>query len=122
MRRYIVWHLPRVRGDDGSQGPVFYADHDYYLGALRLYARQAPDGDDLKVDIRDDGVTVLNSYYATLNKGDNLEENAEDYPVEMPRIEQGSVISFHIISTGGAEDITAQLEMESLDELDEDTE
>ena len=122
MKRYLVWHVPQVRGDDGSQGPVFYADHDYTPGALRLYARLAPNGADLTVDIRADGASILTSRYATLNKGGNLEEHAEDYPSREPIIAEGSTISLHIISTGGAEDITGQLEMESISDSDDKNE
>ena len=122
MKRILVWHLPQVRGDNASQGPVFYADHDYDPGALRLYARLAPNGADLLVDIQDDGTSIFTSNYAALNKGGNLEENAEDYPNDQPMIQEGSTISFHIISTGGAEDITAQLEMESISDEDDPSE
>lgn len=119
MKRILTWHLPSFRGDDGSQGPVHYADHDYSPEAVRLYARQAPNGGDLKVDIRDDGVSVFTSNYAALNKGGNLEEHAEDYPEAQPFIAEGSAISLHVISSGGAEDITCQLEMDSHDDDDE---
>ena len=122
MKRILVWHLPQVRGDSGSQGPVFYADHDYDPGALRLHARLAPNGADLKVDIQDDGVSIFTGNYAALNKGGNLEEHAEDYPAAQPFIKEGSAISFHIISTGGAEGITGQLEMESISDQDDASE
>lgn len=122
MKRILVWHVPHARGDNASQGPVYYADHDYDPGTLRLYARLAPNGADLKVDIRDDGVSIMTSNYAALNKGGNLEEHAEDYPAAQPFIAEGSTISFHIISTGGAEDITGQLEMESLSDEDDASE
>jgi len=122
MRRQLIWHIPHARGDDGSQGPVYYAEHDYSADALRLYARTAPGGGDLTVDIRDDGESIFTSNYATLNKGGNLEEHAEDYPSPSPMIEEGSVISFHIIRTGGAEDITAQLELVSLNDEDDESE
>lgn len=122
MKRYLVWHVPQVRGDDDSQGPVFYADHDYALGAIRLYARQAPNGGDLRVDVRVDGVSVLTSHYAALNKGANLEEHAEDYPSLEPSISEGSVVSLHVIDTGGAEGITAQLELESLSDENDKSE
>lgn len=119
-RRTLTWHVERIRGDDGSQGPVFYADHDYSPGAVRLYARQAPNAGDLKVDIRDDGASILTSQYAALNKGGNLEEHAEDYPQAQPFIGEGSALSLHIISSGGAEDISAHLEMETVSDDDED--
>ena len=122
MNRILVWHLDPIRGADGSQGPVFYADHDYLPQAIRLYARVAPGGGSLKVDIRADGTSILTSEYATLNKGGNLEEHAEDYPATQSAIEEGSVISLHIIRTGDAEDVTCQLEMQSQSDEDDDSE
>ena len=43
-------------------------------------------------------------------------ENAEDYPAAQPFITEGSVVTLHIIQTGGAEDITCELELDSLDD------
>jgi len=120
--RTLVWHIPQVRGDDGSQGPVYYAERGYSPNAVRLYARQAPGGGDLLVDVRDDGVSIFTGNYAALNKGGNLEEHAEDYPAAHPEIAEGSVISLHVIRTGGAEDITCQLEMDSLDDEESESE
>ena len=120
MKRYLVWHIPHVREGDESQGPRFYADHDYGPGAFRLMARQAPNAaSGLQVDIRVDDVTIMTDNYAVLNEDANLEENAEDYTAASPFIEEGSVITFHIITTGGAEDITGQLELDSLSDEDE---
>ena len=100
---------------------MFYADHDYTPGAIRLYARQAPNAGDLTVDIKVDGSSILTGKYAALNKGANLEEHAEDYPSNLPTIAEGSVVSLHIVSSGGAEDISASLEMDSLSDADEES-
>ena len=122
MKRFLVWHIPHglARGGDDSQGPVFYADHDYDPGAFRLYAQRAPDGGDMTVDVRDDGVSIFTGNYAVLNKGGNLEEHAEDYPSAQPFIAEGSTLSFHIIKKAGAEGITGQLEVESADDDGDD--
>lgn len=124
MQRVIVWHIPegRASGGDASQGPVYYAEHDYSPDAFRLYAARAPEGGDLTVDVRDDGVSIFTGNYAVLNKGGNLEEHAEDYPSAMPMISEGSVISFHVINKAGAENITGQLEMTSLNDEDDESE
>src|SRR3990167_2173000 len=100
MKRVLVWHVDRVHEGDESQGPVFYADFDYTPGAVRLMARTAPSVE-LKVDIRDDGVSLFTSNYAVLNKGATLEENAEDYDGDAPMIAAGSVVSMHVIASGG---------------------
>ena len=121
MKRYLVWHIDKIRADDGSQGPRFYADHDYTPGEVRLHARLAPAGGDLKVDIRVDGVSIFTSNFATLNKGATLEENAEDYPEATPAIDVESVVSFHVIAAGDAEDVTCELEIESLNDEDDES-
>ena len=89
---------------------------------MRLHARLAPNGGDLTVDVRDDGESIFTSNYACLNKGGNLEENAEDYPQTASHIAEGSMVTFHIISTGGAEGITGSLEMYSVSDDDDDLE
>ncbi len=122
MKRMFVWFIDRPRGDDDSQGPVFYADHDYHPDAVRLMARRAPNGRDLQVDIRDDGVSIFTSNYAALNKGGTVEEHAEDYPDPLPEIEEGSVITLHVIQSAEAEGITCQAEMDSLSDEDDDSE
>ena len=124
MKRYLIWHIPHglARGGDLSQGPVYYADHDYNPSAFRLYAQRAPDGGDLTVDVRDDGTSIFTGNYAALNKGGNLEEHAEDYPAAQPFIAEGSVISFHSVDKAGAEGITGQLEIESVSDEDDESE
>ena len=122
MKRTLTWHVDRIRGDNNSQGAVYYADHDYAADACRLYARQAPQGADLKVDIRVDGTSIFTSNYAVLNKDANLEEHAEDYPAAQVLILEGSVVSFHILKSGGAEDISCSLEMDSLSDDDDRSE
>ena len=118
-KRILVWHVDHPRGDDDSQGPVFYMDSDYSPGSVRLHARLATSGD-LKVDIRQDGVSIFSSEKATLNGGSTLEEDAQDYPLDNdPFIAEESVLSFHIIQTGGAEGITCELELTTLEDEDE---
>lgn len=111
MRRYLTWHIDHRRGGDASQGPLYYADHDYTPGAFRILARQVP-ATELRVDIRDDGVSIFNLGYAELTRGETLEENAEDYPAEVAVIAEGSVISLHVVRTGEADDFTCELEVE----------
>lgn len=115
MRRILVWDRERILAGTGSQGARYYADKDYSPGACRLHARGAP-AQELKVDIQDDGVSIFTGNYAVLNKGGNLEENAEDYPTPHPFIAEGSVITFHVINLGGADGITCELELDSIDE------
>ena len=108
IHRILNWHFS---GD--LDMPAFYAERDYEPTNIRLYARNAPSGT-CKVDIRDDGVSIL-ADYAKLEGSDNLEEDAEDFPAIHPLIEKGSIITCHIIETGGAGDVSVQLELESAD-------
>ena len=122
MQRILVWSVFQPHGHQVAQGPAYYAEHDYEPDACRLYARIAPSGGDLKVDIRADGVSIFTSNYAALNKGGNLEEHAEDYPTPAPLIAEGSVVTFHIIELNGAVEVTCQLEMDSLDDEESESE
>lgn len=121
MKRLITWHLDRFRDGDESQGPLYYADAEYSPGAVRLHARRAPQGGDLKVDIRDDGTSIFSGEKATLNRGATLEENAEDYPAAQPFIEEGSQLSLHVIESASSEDITCELELYALDDEEDES-
>ena len=122
MQRILVWSVFQPHGYQTAQGPAYYAEHDYEPDACRLYAQIAPSGGNLKVDIRADGTSIFTTNYAALNKGGNLEEHAEDYPTPAPLIAEGSVVTFHIIALNGAAELTCQLEMESLDEEESESE
>ena len=74
------------------------------------------------MDIRVDGTSIFSANYAALNKGGNLEEHAEDYPAAEPTIQEGSIVTFHVIRSGGAEDITGSLEMETVSEDSDESE
>jgi len=97
-----------------GQLPSYYADRDYSPESVRLYSDAAP-GKICQVDIRTDGVSIL-SDYAGLEGQQTVEDIAGNFPNSKVNIEQGSVITCHIISTGGAGTLNVQLEMESLDE------
>ncbi len=56
---------------------------------------------------------------ATLDKGENLNEMAEDFLASGAARLAGSIITCHLINTNGASNITVQLELESMDEEDE---
>jgi hypothetical protein len=120
MKRYFTWHRDSPRADGRREGPAYYADTGLGPRAIRLHAANAPNAGDLQVDIRDDGVSILTGFYARLTDGDTLTEEAEDYRNGgAPTIEEGSEVTFHIISTGGAEDITCTLELDEIDVDDE---
>ena len=115
MTRILTWYAEHPKASGEDEGPVFYADHDYNPGAVRLMAHTAPDLD-TKVDILSDGVSIFTSEKATLNRGATLEEHAEDYQSPRLTIAEGAAISFRVIATGGAVGITAQFEMDTIDD------
>ena len=115
-KRYLTWHMERPRGDGAKEGPTYYADVALTPGNIRLHSRKAPDAGDLQVDIRDDGTSILSSSYARMTKGHTLEEEAQLYGSGPPTIAKGSEITLHIISSGGAEDVTCTLETDASDE------
>ena len=116
--RYLTWYLDTLTGTTEQQGPAHYMDKGYSAGHCRIHSRIAPTSGDLKVDIRQDGTSIMTANYAALNKGGNLEEHAEDYSGE-PELDEGSVVTLHVIETNGAKGITVQLELDSLDEAGE---
>ena len=119
--------------------PAFYMERDYVPEKLRIYAAQAPNGGDCEIDIRDDGTTILSSRgrrpesttatrltgtaktTAVLPKGANLEEDADDFLTTDSTIAAGSVLTCHEIDLNGAKNVTVQLELDSADDEDEET-
>lgn len=59
---------------------------------------------------------------AILAKGDTLNEMADDFPDAGEPILAGSVVTCNLVKSNGAGQITVQLELESLDEEDEESE
>src|SRR3990167_7795561 len=61
--RIITWYLPEVTGDGTSQGATYCLDQSYVLPAkVRIHADIAPAGEDLEVDIKDDGVSIFGEH------------------------------------------------------------
>lgn len=56
---------------------------------------------------------------AILPKGENLEEHAEDFPAVTAVIFAGSVVTCSVTDMGGANNVTVQLELLTLEESDE---
>ena len=106
MQRILNWFF-----DGKSELPAFYAERGYSPENVRLYSKQAP-GKACKVDIRADGVSIL-GHYAQLSGQQNLEELAGSFTGD--DILEGSVITCHIVDTGGMATLSVQLEMESLE-------
>ena len=108
MSRILTWYF----GNRDEQ-PSYYMERDYTLLDLRIMAEIVPVGDGLSIDIRADGVSVLTDS-ANLPKGQTIEPYANDFPEETV-ISEGAVVTCHVLETNGANKITVQLEMESIE-------
>lgn len=93
--------------------PAFYVSKDSNPEGLRVYAPNAPGAAECQIDIRADGVSIL-SHYAKLGGQQHLEEMAGTFATKS--IAEGAVVTCHVIDTGGANNISVQLELESLSE------
>lgn len=113
MNRTLTWHASQLTAKPESYGPVYYLYRDYAPIAVRIYTRVPPGDEDLSVDIKDDGASILNSY-ATVFRGENTESDSEDFSSEF--LGEGSLVSCEIVAVNGANDITVELELEPLDE------
>src|SRR3990172_7292738 len=114
MQRIINWQF-----NGNSDMVVYYAERDYSPENIRLYSPNAPGKGVCQVDIRDDGVSILDDY-AKLSGEQTLEELAGNFADNKPTIEEGSIITCHIVDPGGAGSVSIQLEMESLSDEDDE--
>lgn len=121
--RILTWYIPEVVGDGTRQGPTFCMERDYHPQHVRIYAADAPDADNLEVDIKDDGVSICTNKPVLL-KGQKSEEMGEDFSTNADNvIEKYSWVSLDISQSGGAKKITVQLEVtEALGVNADDTE
>ncbi len=118
--RILTWHIPSIVGDGTGQGAVYYLDKDYEPVAVRIYARTAPNGGDLQIDIKDDGVSIFENY-GLLTRGNKSTDWGEDFDLNSEKMlmAQGSWITLDIPESGGAGDISVSLELISLADTDE---
>ena len=56
-----------------------------------------------------------------LTKDTNLEEHAEDFLEDEPQIDEGSILTCHVIEMGGANNVTVQLELRFLTDDEEES-
>jgi len=127
--RYLTWYVETPSENKTREGPTFILDKDYDLKAVRMYATRAPDGDDLEVDILDDGSTIFGStttntdgyvgtvsYTAKANRpilipGEHDEDEFDAFR-QQDYMEEGSQVYLQFVSTGGAKGVTVTLEIE----------
>lgn len=117
--RILIWYVPTLEGDHTEQGPTHILDRDYTPLAVHVYAKRAPDADDLTFDIKDDGTSIFSSGAPRLLKGQTLEEVAEDWNADAPLMARHSLISLDL-TPSGASGITVTLELEAVGDSDEE--
>ena len=120
--RVLTWHVENHTGDDTEEGPVFIMDRDYDLtnAVVRVYAKIPPGNAPMRVDILDDGVSIFESRYPTLQKGRQLLEEWDDFkdPTstnDADRIARFSAVSLKFLEPSGAKGITITLELNVAD-------
>jgi len=106
MKRIFNWFF-----DGQAEMQAYYTEQSYTTESVRLFSSSAP-GKACKVDIRSDGISIMSPHFAQLSGEQNLEELAGNFSIT--NIDEGSVITCHIIDTGGLSTISIQLEMEYL--------
>lgn len=134
MRRILIFHGKESVGDKVRLGATYYLDADYEPLTVRIYASDAPEAD-AKIDIFANGVSIFadnasktfsaaTGYNtptpvttATLPAGQNTEEYAEDFALDM--LERGLWVHCNLEDTGGGGNFTVQLELIQVSEDDE---
>ena len=115
MIRHLVWHIESLIGDNTSLGPVYTLDREYYPRCVRIHCKVAPGGD-MRVDIKDDGVSIFNSLpRVTKGSQDELGEDSFKNPALLAKY---SLVTLDIptYATAGT---TVTLELTSDEEDDE---
>lgn len=113
--RTFVWHMDTLTGDGTNQGPSYILDQDYALpGMVRLYAKRAAGNDDLRVDIKANGVSIFEAGRGPmLQKGRQLEEEYDSFLDTIRRLDRYSVLTCDVTNSGGASGITVSLELDA---------
>jgi len=137
MDRFIVWHIPYIPYLPSL--PAFYLGADYSKGAVRIYAETPPQGNDLKVDILADGVSIFNDHASQLawigdhepapphtpdtsvglSIGETTDTEAADFT--NGDLTEGTWMTLSVVDLASARNVTVQLELIKLSE-DEETE
>jgi len=141
MTDRLIFHEKDIIADGARIGPRYYISGDYAPIAVRIDAERPPSDADLEVDILVDDITIFDdraptsiltygnsaSFHhvskttAILPKGENVDPDADDFKADAV-IQEGSWVHCILRASGGAKNITVQLDIEPLSEPDEETE
>ena len=109
--RVLTWFVEGIDRDGTTQGPTFTLDQDYGLpGRVNLQAGQAPDADDVIIDIKDDGVSIF-TRQPRLKKG-HTSDWWEEFNFALSKMEKDSLVSLDVVQSGGVKRLTVELELD----------
>ena len=109
--RILTWYVENPK-NTGSEGMTYILDRSYALPAIvRIHAGDAPDGDDLEIDIKDDGSSIFTNL-PVLDKGESSTEEEDDFNIGLSMMEQFSLVTLEIPQSGGAKRISVTLELQ----------
>lgn len=109
--RILTWYIEDPKLDGSDDGIVYLLEQSYALpGKVRILTKKAPDGGDLQVDIKGDGVSIF-SQLPTIPKGQSLDLDWDDFDDDQTLMVQYSKVSLEIPQSGGAKGISVSLEL-----------
>jgi len=111
MLRHLTWHIPESPYGEGSQGPAYFIEQEYDLLGIQIHAENAPDGDNLQIDVLEDGMSILRSY-ATLTEGSHNEEAADRFVSDV--LSKGSWVTMEVKKMANAKNVTINMLIEAL--------
>ena len=112
--RILEWYIEGVIGSPTDpQGPIYTMERGYRPLVVRINSKHTP-GTDIRIYIKDDGVSILGTHLPGLVKGRVSEDVAEDFRESATAIDRYSLVSLYV--TGDAHGVTVQLELESVED------
>lgn len=109
--RILTWYIENPKLDGSSEGMVYLLEQSYALpGKVRIFTRTAPNGGDLQIDIKDDGVSIF-SQLPTIPKGQSEDVDWDDFDDDQSLMKQYSTVTLEIPQSGGAKGISVSLEL-----------
>ena len=109
--RILNWYIEDPKLDGSSEGIEYILEQSYALpGKVIILAKKAPDGGDLQIDIKDDGVSIF-SQLPTIPKGQSEDTDWDDFDDDQSLLAQYSKVTLVIPQSGGAKGISVSLEL-----------
>jgi len=115
--KILTWHIPDGFAGTGEQGFSYYIDQDYTPEEVHVKAVIAPDAGDMQLDIKADGVSLLNEYVVVTR--DDTENDMPANFKESQTVNEGEWITLEPVNLAGAKNISVNLVLRSVgDETD----